>query len=275
MNFPTTQGPLPGPRPDDSAGVTEWNRQWADFFHLYHGAMRSCVYSSFRKHGWLSVCSSDVDTIVMNVMGNLYESKAAPVDLERYRLRQTLRMLINRRVVDFIRFKTNLDGCAVVEDEPYAPDPEESDQLYVLLGRAILDILKKKTKSSTNYMIFEMVKIQGRDASEVAAEFGKSTNAIYVSVTRVMDTLREISRRPNLANLLQDKGECFEHVEQVASVSLPQPTLQDLVEDDKLITYLKRSYDVGQKCEQNPDLQKIATQLESVRRTILEKNQLN
>lgn len=203
-NFPTTPVTLIGRLrdPDDPLG---WDSNWQRFFDLYHSVIRACVFSGLRKQGWGLICDADVDDIVVNLMEDLYATDKPPIDVKNYSFRQMLRMLVHRRVVDFIRkrqkHRNDVGGFAVDEldalpsNEPEKAEEKEAFQQAALVR--LLDVLRTKVRPQV-FLIFELVKLKGVAPAQVAVELGVERGVVDNSVFKAMQKLRELAQNPDL-----------------------------------------------------------------------------
>lgn len=212
MEFPTTRKSLIG-RLRDPAHSLGWERTWQEFFELYHGVIRTCVHTAFVRKGWTQPSAADVADVVTRVMEALYHPgpEAAAIDVERYRFRQLVRMLAQRKVVDFIRRRQRhrrevandvaleLAAQEVASDDsgPLRESAEESDAFQQAALVTLIDTLRREVSFQV-FMIFDLVKLKDTPPDQVSRDLGVKRGVVDNSVYKAMQKLREIAQRPEL-----------------------------------------------------------------------------
>lgn len=204
MSFPSTPRTLLGRlRRDEDPAI--WRASWDEFFDIYHQAVIACTRASFARHGWRSVSDQDLEDVVIKVFESFDRAQETfELNDAKGRLRQFLTTLCQRRVVDHIRsqrrhteghvpFDEQIDGPA----DTSSSQDEESEafakaQIGTLLS-ALRDIV-----SPRNYMIFEMVKLEGRKPEDVAAELGVKRGVVDNSIYKAIRKLRDIAAKAGL-----------------------------------------------------------------------------
>jgi RNA polymerase sigma-70 factor (ECF subfamily) len=131
--------------------------------------------------------------------------------LERYRFRQLVRMLAQRKVVDFIRRRQRhrrevandvaLEMAAqeAVNDNsgPSHESVEESDAFQQAALVTLIDTLRREVSFQV-FMIFDLVKLKDTPPEQVVRELGVKRGVVDNSVYKAMQKLREIAQRPDL-----------------------------------------------------------------------------
>ena len=212
MEFPTTRKSLiVGIR--EKGDPKRWEETWLEFFDLYHAVIRACVHAAFVRQGWTQACAADIADVVARVMEALYRPgpEAAPIDVERYRFRQLLRVLAQRKTVDFIRRRQRSRredndevalGKLTNESETGSDGlPRESADEKNAFRQAqlvtLLAILRQEVPFQS-FMIFDLVKLKEAPPDQVARDLGVKRGVVDNSVYKAMKKLREIAQRPEL-----------------------------------------------------------------------------
>lgn len=212
MEFPPTRTTIIGglrPHGDPNS----WEKTWQQFFDLYHAVIRACVHAAFVRQGWTQPSAADVADTVARVMEALYRPgpDAAPIDLERYRFRQLVRMLAQRKVVDFIRRRQRhrrevandvalemaAQEAANDNSGPSHESVEESDAFQQAALVTLIDTLRREVSYQV-FMIFDLVKLKDTPPEQVVREMGVKRGVVDNSVYKAMQKLREIAQRPDL-----------------------------------------------------------------------------
>lgn len=210
MAFPSTPRTLLGRlRRDGDPAV--WRSSWDEFFDLYHQAVIVCVKSSFAKYGWHSVTDQDLEDVVIRVFESFDRAQETfELDDAKGRLRQFLTTLCQRRVVDFIRAQHNhtegrisLEQCPELQpDAGSDPHADEEDRAFAKaqIG-ALLSALRDEV-SPRNFMIFELVKLNGEPPEHVARQLGVKRGVIDNSIYKALRRLRDIAARAGMEDNL-------------------------------------------------------------------------
>jgi RNA polymerase sigma-70 factor, ECF subfamily len=167
-------------RPGDPAA-------WAQFVHLYTPLL-------YRWAGQLGLGPAEAADLVQDVFVALL--KALPEF--RYDGRRSFRAwlctLVRNRFRDARRKHapapagSGLDGLAGSAPDP-ALEADETEYRHYLADRALQ--LAKREFAPGTWRAFWGVVVEGRPATEVAAEVGVTTNAVYLARGRVLRRLRE------------------------------------------------------------------------------------
>jgi RNA polymerase sigma factor (sigma-70 family) len=185
-----------------------WETAWEEFFDLYHYPVRIVVRGAFRRCAWHAVTEHDVADVVTDVFEAIFRGQDAfALDPAKGRFRQFLTTLCQRRVVDFIRRHKHrgkhdsLDAHA--PDAPFSIEASESPALHeeeqrgfetALLG-TLLTALRQQV-SPQIYLIFELVKLNGYEAAEVATQLGVKRGVVDNSIFKAMEKLRTLAADP-------------------------------------------------------------------------------
>lgn len=163
---------------------------WTEFFTIYH----PLLMAYFRKRG---VLEHDAADLVQDLFAKLIPAMSRfEFDSGRGRFRTWLWRVTQNALSDWSRRKA-VRGRAEQgwADQRPATDtdaaPQEWDDMY---RRRILEVGIEKVRQTSQpatWACFEGKILQGRPASEVAAELGVSTNVVYVNASRVLTRLRE------------------------------------------------------------------------------------
>ena len=210
MSFPSTPRTLLGRlhRGEDPA---VWNSSWDEFFDIYHQAVIACVLSSFKKFGWDNVGEQDLEDVVIRVFESFDRAQESfELNDAKGRLRQFLTTLCQRRVVDFIRSthrhtagRISLDQCAEAQPENFSePHEDEESQAFAKAQIGTLLSALRDEVSPRNFMIFELVKLNGEKPEEVACQFGIKRGVIDNSIYKATRKLRAIAARAGLEEQL-------------------------------------------------------------------------
>ena len=203
MSFPTTPNSILV-RLKNEANPASWNRSWEEFFDLYHEAVRVSVSKTFTRNNWHYLNEEDLEGVVLRVFQSFNEEvqKGFELDSDRGRLRQFILTLCNRRVVDFIRFhhrstarfqlsEPEFLADASVERDLERFDEEVSSAYHKAELGELLSILRERI-APRNYMIFELVKLNGEEPEAVAQQMEIKRGVVDNSIYKAMQTLREI-----------------------------------------------------------------------------------
>ncbi len=206
MSFPSTPRTLLG-RLHRGEEPSVWHASWDEFFDIYHHAVGVCVQTSFAKHGWTHVTAADLEDVVIRVFESFDQAqKTFELNDAKGRLRQFLTTLCQRRVVDFIRsqrrFTTgrmSLEDCEELSEvaETNSFEEEESRAFAQAQIGTLLSALREEI-SPRNYMIFELVKLNGEKPDDVARQFGIKRGVVDNSIYKTMRKLRAIAVRADL-----------------------------------------------------------------------------
>ena len=126
------------------------------------------------------------------------------------RLRQFLTTLCQRRVVDFIRSshrhtagRVSLEQSAEARPEATsAPHEDEESKAFAKAQIGTLLSALRDEISPRNYMIFELVKLNGKMPEDVARQFGIKRGVIDNSIYKATRKLRDIAARAGLEEQL-------------------------------------------------------------------------
>lgn len=183
-----------------------WESSWEEFFDLYHQAVRICVVGCFRGHGWMTTDDGIVDDVTLRVFVSVCRGRASSdFDPAKGRFRQFLSTVCRRRVVDFIRHHKNDGLVRALESEDLdcaAVDDPFQRMIDTAFNDALLGTLLAALRAAVSprvFMIFELVKLAGEDASEVADQLGVKRGVVDNSIFKAMGKLREIARDPAIA----------------------------------------------------------------------------
>ncbi|MDR3560849.1 MAG: hypothetical protein P4N59_05325, partial [Negativicutes bacterium] len=119
------------------------------------------------------------------------------------RLRHYLSRLAQRRVLDHLRRSSKEDArqretqaeWAALAPGAEEPDKEEAASYRQALLATLLEDVRSRVNPQT-FLFFEMVKLQGRGAVEVASAFRVSRNVVDNAVARVIKQLRALASLP-------------------------------------------------------------------------------
>lgn len=209
MTFPDTPVTLIGRlKRHDMPRV--WEASWEEFFDVYHNAVRVCVVGAFQRHGWHTVADADVQNVVMRVFESIFEGNASiDPDAEKGRFRQLLTTVSKFRVIDFIRSQARFADESSWDKEADAVNAaldggalrsfqeQEARAFQTALMGTLLAALRSEV-SPQIYMIFELVKLIGKEPEAVAKQMGVSRSVVDNSVFKAKNKLREIARRPDV-----------------------------------------------------------------------------
>lgn len=210
MNFPSTPRTLLG-RLHCGGDSAAWNASWDEFFDIYHEAVSVCVLSSFKKFGWDNVSGQDLEDVVIRVFESFNRAQESfELNDAKGRLRQFLTTLCQRRVVDFIRSvhrhtagRVSLDESIEMQpDEISTPHEDEENQAFARAQIGTLLSALRDEISPRNFMIFELVKLNGEKPDDVARQFGIKRGVIDNSIYKATRKLRDIAARAGLEEQL-------------------------------------------------------------------------
>ena len=206
MSYPTTPQSILV-RLKNEANPAVWNRSWEEFFDLYHEAVRVSVIYAFRKYTWFHFNDEDLEGTVLRVFQcfNDEVQKGFELDGDRGKFRQFLGTLCQRRVSDFMRRHQRLERIESLPPEELAEaarenaieayDEKEKEKVKEEFAKAewgeLLNILRERV-SPRVLMIFELVKLNGKEPEDVAQQLEIKRGVVDNSVYKAMHTLREI-----------------------------------------------------------------------------------
>ncbi|MEM7308356.1 MAG: sigma-70 family RNA polymerase sigma factor [Planctomycetota bacterium] len=150
--------------------------------------------------GRLGLGREDAADIAQETLIRFYEEyRRGRYDRTRGRLRVFLRVIAQRRAIDFLRKHAPLGGCAgdtalaeqASDDELEHRWDEEED--LVILQQAV-DLLQRTSGfQPVTIAAFQAVAVQARPAEEVAEELGLTVNSVRVAKSRCLDRVRQLA----------------------------------------------------------------------------------
>lgn len=178
-----------------------WHDDWREFWNLYHLPLRNTVMAQFHRYGWECVSETLLEEVLADVVLSFFKSSFSN-QRELGRLRHYLSRLAQRRVQDHLRRSSKEESrqreveaemAVWVQEEP-ANAEEEVSYRQALLATLLEDVRSRVNPQT--FLFFEMVKLQGRNAVEIAAAFGVSRNVVDNAVARVIKQLRALAALP-------------------------------------------------------------------------------
>ena len=184
----------------DEGDHTGWQVSWKRFLELYHEPLLAMAAGIYRHHtGHAVPPQAVIEDVVASVVVDFF--KRNRFDPERGRLRTYLRVLTNARIVDMLRKERPLNHeslaageSSVVETLPSETQEENQSFQHALLATLIEDL--REHIPLRQFEIFEMVKLKGMTAEQVAIEIGVQRGVIDNTIYKVMTRLREIAANP-------------------------------------------------------------------------------
>lgn len=175
-----------------------WNDSWHDFVRTYDAMVRSYVAS--RSHGrGVRMQEHDLREVAQNVWIKLWKhSDDFELDKRRGRFRTYLYAITINTLIDFVRRKRkhNVNRIPWEKVDPEgvraAPDEEWDVAYRAAIWKRIAEPLKDEIMrdNPTKWRSFELHKLEGRPAKEIAAELGIKPDLVYQNVSRVMSEAR-------------------------------------------------------------------------------------
>lgn len=174
-----------------------WQQSWRRFVELYHEPITLVARACYRHHtGGGDPPSGLIDDAVATVVAEFFTQGARRYDPAKGRLRTYLRLLVNARVVDFLRKERPLnheDDSRLVELPPESPEEARAYRDALLLS--LIEELRESIPLR-QFEIFERVKLKNLPPDTVAAELGVKRGVVDNTVYKVMSKLRELAAAP-------------------------------------------------------------------------------
>jgi len=160
---------------------------WREFYDKY----RSLVYAVGARHG---LAESDLEDLMQAVTARCCESLHDFVyDPEKCRFRSFLHKMADN--ISFGIRRRNRAAHRPARDIPDVCRPEIEQTIMLEYRKFLLKIALerlKRTVTSENFMIFEMLDVENRPVAEVAQLTDRSASALYVVRHRCLKKLRAI-----------------------------------------------------------------------------------
>lgn len=160
---------------------------WREFYDKY----RSLVYAVGARHG---LGEADLEDLMQAVTFNCCESLRTFVyDPEKCRFRSFLHKMVDN--ISFNIRRRNLAAQRQPRDIPEVCRPEIEQTIMLEYRKFLLKLALerlKRTVSSENFMIFEMLEVENRPVAEVAQLTNRGAGALYVIRHRCLKKLRSI-----------------------------------------------------------------------------------
>lgn len=183
-------------RLQDEDGAAQWQLSWKRFVELYHAPLYAVAHACYRKHtNGQAPSHAFVEDIIATVVAEFFSREHQRYDAQRGRLRDFLRTLTNRRVVDALRKQKPLNHQPYEdqgESTPPSPSPDEAEAFnQALLGMLIEDLRGKIPHRC--FEIFELVKLKNIPPQAVADDLGINRARVDREIYKAMTTLRELA----------------------------------------------------------------------------------
>ena len=176
------------------------DNSWADFVSTYEPMVRSYVADRSLRRG-VRMDDHDLNTVVQSVWVKLWKHfDNFEFDQQRGRFRTFLYAVTVNALIDFVRRNRKHTAGRVswetidLEDLKTTPD-EDWDLAYrSALWQRIVGPLKSDLmrENPMKWSSFELHKLEGKPAREVAAELNITTELVYQNVSRVMKQARTL-----------------------------------------------------------------------------------
>ena len=191
---------------EERRGGMPYQDAWRTFFDLYHVPLRLAVESAFRRCNWYQVPEDLLEETIADVVVSFFKAEFS-YDPETGKFRNYLRQLAAWRVRDKLdklpkirpEQLESLDLDAVHTSASANPDgnleQKERDVYRGVLLTTLLEDVRNRVSPQT-FLMFEMTKIVGKSADEVAEQFQVKRNVVDNAAYRVLAKLKELASQP-------------------------------------------------------------------------------